>query len=41
MLTIPAGIGLKMNVSKTKVFSSHIQEAGKMPIIINSPPVEE
>ncbi|VDN55899.1 unnamed protein product [Dracunculus medinensis] len=36
-----ARIGLWINVNKTKVFSSYVQEADKMPLFVNSLPVEE
>ncbi|VDN56635.1 unnamed protein product [Dracunculus medinensis] len=36
-----ARIGLRINVNKTKVFSSYVQEANKMPLFVNSLPVEE
>ncbi|VDN52128.1 unnamed protein product [Dracunculus medinensis] len=34
-------IGLRINVNKTKVFSSYVQEADQIPLFVNSLPVEE
>ncbi|VDN54405.1 unnamed protein product [Dracunculus medinensis] len=34
-------IGLRINVNKTKDFSPYVQEADKMPLFVNSLPVEE
>ncbi|VDN53920.1 unnamed protein product [Dracunculus medinensis] len=36
-----ARIGLRINVNKTKAFSSYVQKVDKMPLFVNSLPVEE